>query len=240
MPSKEKDSNVSINELLEQFINGSVRKRKSLTNLLEQRSSELEDLGQTLLESFDPNGDDWAAGWILQIINRHNPESLKNILPLGKSVWFSSPSDAEIDYSPLQTSLIAEEFEEADRFTSAKLRELAGNEAVSRGYVYFSEVEFIPKTDLSTIDRLWVAFSQGKFGFTSQASLLKSLGGRYDRLWPRIGWKVDGVWTRYPTSFTWSLLAPEGHMPLINQLRGVRLMDAILNHPGIKDRNNPQ
>ena len=24
--------------------------------------------------------------------------------------------------------------------------------------------------------------------------------------------------------------APEGHMPLVNQLRGVRLMDALLQH----------
>ncbi|MDP6172384.1 MAG: GUN4 domain-containing protein, partial [Prochlorococcaceae cyanobacterium ETNP2_MAG_10] len=33
-----------------------------------------------------------------------------------------------------------------------------------------------------------------------------------------------------------SLLAPEGHMPLINQLRGVRLMDAVLNHPSLVAR----
>ncbi len=55
--------------------------------------------------------------------------------------------------------------------------------------------------------------------------------GRYDKLWPRIGWKKDGVWTRYPKSFNWSIDAPNGHMPLVNQLRGVRLMDSLLNHP---------
>ena len=53
------------------------------------------------------------------------------------------------------------------------------------------------------------------------------MNGRYDLLWPRIGWKREGIWTRYPGSFTWSLEAPEGHMPLVNQLRGVRLMDAL-------------
>ena len=60
-----------------------------------------------------------------------------------------------------------------------------------------------------------------------------TLDGRYVQLWPRIGWKTDGVWTRYPGAFTWSLDAPEGHMPLINQLRGVRLMDALLSHPDL-------
>jgi len=67
---------------------------------------------------------------------------------------------------------------------------------------------------------------------------LKSVGKRYDLLWPKIGWKNDGVWTRYPSSFCWSLNAPEGHMPLINQLRGVRLMDSILRHPSISNRHD--
>ena len=62
------------------------------------------------------------------------------------------------------------------------------------------------------------------------------MSGRFDQLWPRIGWKREGVWTRYPGSFTWSLEAPEGHMPLINQLRGVRLMDAVLKHPALMAR----
>ena len=62
--------------------------------------------------------------------------------------------------------------------------------------------------------------------------------GRYDKLWPRIGWKKDGVWTRYPKSFNWSIDAPNGHMPLVNQLRGVRLMDSLLNHPAFTAWNN--
>ena len=66
--------------------------------------------------------------------------------------------------------------------------------------------------------------------------LLRSLGNRWEQLWPRIGWKEAGTWTRYPKGFTWSLDAPEGHMPLVNQLRGVRLMDALLSHPGVQQR----
>ena len=65
---------------------------------------------------------------------------------------------------------------------------------------------------------------------------LKACQGRWEQLWPRLGWKSGGVWTRYPGSFQWSLSAPEGHMPLINQLRGVRLMDALLSHPALVAR----
>ena len=93
-------------------------------------------------------------------------------------------------------------------------------------------------TDLQTIDRLWTIYSNGKFGFSKQANILKSVGTKYELLWSKIGWKKDGYWTRYPDSFTWSLDAPEGHMPLINQLRGVRLMDSILRHPAISLRHN--
>ena len=131
----------------------------------------------------------------------------------------------------MQKSLLEERFEDADRITSSSLRKLAGPDAEKRGYVYFSEVKEIQDIDLVTLDRLWIAYSQGKFGFTVQAGLLRTLGGRYERLWPRIGWKIDGVWTRYPGAFNWSLDAPEGHMPLVNQLRGIRLMDAYLKHP---------
>ena len=69
-----------------------------------------------------------------------------------------------------------------------------------------------------------------------QGRLLRTCGGRWERLWPKLGWKEQGVWTRYPTAFTWSLAAPDGHMPLINQLRGVRLMDAVLSHPALQQR----
>ena len=93
-------------------------------------------------------------------------------------------------------------------------------------------------TDLQTIDRLWSVYSNGKFGFSNQAKILKSVEKNYELLWPKIGWKNDGYWTRYPNAFIWSLDAPEGHMPLINQLRGVRLMDSILRHPAISLRHN--
>ncbi|WP_269623123.1 GUN4 domain-containing protein [Prochlorococcus marinus] len=239
MPSETADSNIMpIEELLEKFSIGSLRQRRRFINPIEERSSELTKLGDTLLESFDKEGDNWSAGWILQVLQRHQKEFLSEILNKNSLGWFKAPSGKGIDYGPLQLSLLEERFEDADRITTSSLRELAGPNALERGYVYFSEVESIDGIDLTTLDRLWIAYSQGRFGFSAQARLLDSFDGRYEMLWPRIGWKTDGVWTRYPKSFNWSLEAPEGHMPLVNQLRGVRLMDAYLNHPAIKSRCN--
>ncbi|WP_269610099.1 GUN4 domain-containing protein [Prochlorococcus marinus] len=231
-PNKE-----SIKEYLESFNMASERKRIGSLTGLEERVDDLLSLGSSLMSGFDPGIYDWPSGFILQLIHKNDDSFIKNNLNCDDLCWFKAPSEVGFDYSPLQRYLLNENYEDADRFTSAKLRELAGAKAVKRGYVYFSEVEKIPSIDLSTLDNLWIVYSRGKFGFTVQAKILDSVGGRYDKLWPRIGWKKDGIWTRYPKAFNWSIEAPNGHMPLVNQLRGVRLMDALLNHQALTTKS---
>ena len=228
-------SDLSVDKLLEKFSSGSSRQKRSLIPAVEKAADQLAAMGEAALASFDREGDEWAAGWILQTLHRHQPLALNPLLDASGG-WFATGSESDLDYSPLQQALLEEQFEEADRLTSAFLRQLAGEQAERRGYVYFSEVLSIGGLDLVTMDRLWIAYSQGRFGFTVQARLLATFNGRYDKLWPRIGWKKEGVWTRYPNAFDWSLKAPEGHMPLVNQLRGIRLIDALLNHPSLVAR----
>jgi hypothetical protein len=230
-------SSVASDQLLERFLSGSPRQRRSLLPLLEARASELIPLIPSCLDRLDATGEDWAAGTLLQLLHRHGGEPARAALaeryPEG---WLVTPSAAGLDYGPLQGRLVEQAFEEADRLTSAHLRELAGPAAERRGYVYYSEVAGIAGVDLENLDRLWLVYSRGRFGFSVQGRLLRACAGRWEQLWPRLGWKCDGVWTRYPGSFTWSLEAPEGHMPLVNQLRGVRLMDALLRHPALASR----
>tara|TARA_Y100001968_G_scaffold254712_1_gene240689 strand:+ start:414 stop:1130 length:717 start_codon:yes stop_codon:yes gene_type:complete len=223
----------NIEDFLKSFKMASERKRFGLINVLEERVDEILALGSSLMTGFDNDHCDWSPGFILQLIHKTDENFIKNKLNCNDLSWFTAPSEVGFDYSPLQQYLLNESYEDADRFTSSKLRELAGEKAVKRGYVYFSEVESIPGIDLSTLDKLWIVYSRGKFGFTVQAKILDSVGGRYDKLWPRIGWKKDGIWTRYPKAFNWSIEAPSGHMPLVNQLRGVRLMDSLLNHQAL-------
>jgi hypothetical protein len=231
-------TSLSVEMLIERFAAGNPRQRRPLIKTIESRVDDLVMLDASELLPFDPKGDDWAPGWILQVIQRHRPAALSELLKGSTAGWLSVESAMGLDFVALQRDLLNQDFEAADRLTSCMLRELAGDAAVQRGYVYFSEVPAMQGVDLVSIDRLWTVYSQGRFGFTSQARLLTTLDGRFDQLWPRIGWKRDGVWTRYPRSFTWSLEAPEGHMPLINQLRGVRLMDAVLKHPALMARRS--
>lgn len=140
-------------------------------------------------------------------------------------------SDLGIDYLPLQNLLAEQSFEHADRVTLQKLCELAGPAAVKRKWPYFSEVDQFPITDLQTINHLWLVHSEGKFGYSVQRQLWLSVGRNWDTLWPKINWRSQRNWTRYPDGFTWDLSAPKGHLPLSNQLRGVQTMNALLNHP---------
>lgn len=140
-------------------------------------------------------------------------------------------SEVGVDYLPLQQQLALADFLAADRLTLEKLCELAGPAAVQRKWLYFSEVENFPITDLQTLNNLWFIHSQGKFGFSVQRELWLSLGKNWEKLWPKIGWKSDNNWTRYPNEFIWNLSAPRGHLPLSNQLRGVRVFASLLSHP---------
>jgi hypothetical protein len=224
-------------QLLERFLGGSSRQRRSLLPQLEERRGELLPLLPAALDRLDATGEDWAAGTLIHWLISGEDASLRQaFLDRHPDGWLAVGSAAAIDHAPLQRHLMGQDFEEADRLTSEILRQLAGPDAVKRGYVFYSEVAGMPSVDLESLDRLWLVYSQGRFGFSVQGRLLRACGGQWERLWPRLGWKQDGRWTRYPGSFTWSLAAPDGHMPLVNQLRGVRLMDALLQHPALASR----
>jgi len=143
-------------------------------------------------------------------------------------------SELSIDYSFLQRLLAAQDFQAADAVTLQKLCELAGPQAVQRKWLYFTQVENFPKTDLQTINNLWLIHSENSFGFSIQREMWLAMDKNWEKFWPKIGWKNGNNWTRYPDGFTWSLSAPRGHLPLSNQLRGVRVMASLLSHPAWK------
>jgi hypothetical protein len=201
--------------------------------------SELEALGdagsQVLMEFLGDRSADaitFVDGRAYQILHRLGIDEittfLKTTFPDG---LVPMPSDRAIDYRPLQALLVQQHFEEADRLTLQKMCELAGDTAKNRKWLYFSEVNQFPVTDLQTIDRLWHVYSEGKFGFAVQRKIWLTAGRDWDVFWPKIGWRKGTAWTRYPSEFIWDLTAPRGHLPLSNQLRGVRVIEALMNHP---------
>ena len=101
MPSEKSHSTEStIEELLEQFSNGSSRKRRGLIKALEDRADELSSMGSSALALFDPEGDDWAAGWILQVLKRHKSEDLLKLFSSDFDGGYKTHSLVGIDYGP--------------------------------------------------------------------------------------------------------------------------------------------
>lgn len=174
-----------------------------------------------------------AHGSAYQILYSRASDVAKDLIAEFPAGLVCPQSDKNVDYSDLQMLLVCKEYEQADKLTHQKLCELAGESAVARKWVYFTEVSQIPVIDLQAIDVMWSLYSENKFGWSKQKALWTRLGKDWERLWIQLLWKsADGVWTRYPNEFVWDVAAaPTAHLPLSNQLRGVRTMSSLLSHP---------
>ncbi len=221
-----------IDSLRLKFIGGSEKVQQQLiSQLADLGEVGLEVLMEFLLKRRD-NQINWLDGKVYQVL--YNSASLKAIeflqtnFPKG---LVPLKSDTATDYRELQTLLVKQDFEAADRLTVQKMCEVAGDMALQRKWLYFTDIENFPVTDLQTINNLWLIYSEGKFGFSVQKDIWLGCGKNWDNLWTKIGWKSGNNWTRYPGSFTWSLEAPKGHLPLSNQLRGVRVISSLFSHP---------
>ncbi|KAF6264291.1 hypothetical protein COO60DRAFT_1634466 [Scenedesmus sp. NREL 46B-D3] len=138
-----------------------------------------------------------------------------------------------LDYSALRDYLAAGDVRKADDETRALLIKMAGQGAVQRGWVYFTEVPTIPSADLQTVDQLWRAASNNRFGYSVQKEMWVQAGKRWPKFFKTIDWTQgdNNVYRKWPAEFKYEYEAPKGHMPLTNALRGTQLFQAIMEHP---------
>lgn len=143
---------------------------------------------------------------------------------------------AGMDYTALRDFLIAGDFRNAEDETRALLIKLAGEGAVKRNWVYFTEVKDIAVEDFQTIDNLWKAASNGKFGYSVQKEIWVQNSKRWGKFFKQIDWTVgeNNNYRKWPMEFIYSMDAPRGHLPLTNALRGTQLFQAILEHPAFE------
>ena len=148
MTNKEQDNNSNVTlDLVNKFVESNQRKRINLLNQIESEVDNIFKIGPKLFQIFDRDGDDWAAGWLLQVLKKYKPDFFENSK---FNNWFNTYSDIDINYEEMQLMLVEQNFEEADRLTSSYLRKLAGKLAENRGYVFYSEVKNMPGKDLQT------------------------------------------------------------------------------------------
>ncbi|MBD2204905.1 MULTISPECIES: caspase, EACC1-associated type [unclassified Calothrix] len=137
-------------------------------------------------------------------------------------------SETSVDYTKLRDLLAAGNWKDADTETYKVMIQALDKQEGD----YFKSEELLnfPCTDLRTIDRLWVKYSNGKFGFSVQREIYLSVGGKADseyhqEAWEkygdRVGWKIKSTWIEY-RQVTFNTTAPDGHLPYWRRRRGRR------------------
>jgi hypothetical protein len=128
-------------------------------------------------------------------------------------------SEKGIEYTRLRDLLAAKNWKEADEETYLLMIQAVGKK--NGDYFTSDELLNFPCTDLRTIDRLWVKYSNGHFGFSVQKEIYLSVGGKadgkyYEKAWEkfgdRVGWRVESSWISY-SKVTYDTSSPKGHLP---------------------------
>ncbi|MCL2932824.1 MAG: GUN4 domain-containing protein [Trichodesmium sp. MAG_R03] len=122
-----------------------------------------------------------------------------------------------VDYRKLRDLLAAGNWKEADKETGRVILKVAHRE--SEGYLRYSDAKNFSCQDLGTIDKLWVKYSNTKFGFSVQKQIYQSFGGtkEYDyKVWrkfgDKVGWRQGRRWLEYG-ELTFSHQHYRGHLP---------------------------
>jgi hypothetical protein len=122
-------------------------------------------------------------------------------------------SDVGMNYSKLRDFLKAGKWKEADEETLRVMLAVAKREKEGLGV---EDIDNFPCADLRTIDKLWVKYSDGRFGFSVQKRIYQGLGGTreyngeiWDKFGDKVGWRKGGYWLYYK-DITFDKKAPEG------------------------------
>ena len=123
-----------------------------------------------------------------------------------------------VDYRKLRDLLKAKKWQEADAETKRVILKAASRE--SEGWLRVEDAKNFSCQDLGTIDKLWVKYSNGKFGFSVQKQIYLSLGGTkeynrdvFEKFGDKVGWRKGGQWLSY-SELTFDDKHYVGHLPL--------------------------
>lgn len=138
-------------------------------------------------------------------------KSIEQIIPS-----FATPliddlySDVGVDYQKLQKLLATGKWAAADMETWVVL--CAALKKENKTYLFQDDIENLPGLDLNTIDKLWVKYSHGKFGFSVQKEIYENVDRDYGKFCSQVGWLTYNLHDR-PQGFQYKLSSPKGHLP---------------------------
>ena len=132
---------------------------------------------------------------------------------------------AKANYTKLEQLLAAGKWKEADEETYNKMLEVGGKEQLSRQrgeLIVMKDFRNFSCPDLRAMDRLWVKYSNGRFGFSVKKRIYQNLGGTKEfngqvflAYYEPIGWKQKGEKGELLlySQLTFNSNAPSGHLP---------------------------
>jgi hypothetical protein len=138
--------------------------------------------------------------------------------PIAVSPQVATPTSSQ--YPVLERLLISHAWREANRKTFNLMRDARHRE----NGLTKSAINQFPCQNLRDIDRLWMRYSQGAFGFSVQRKILDPTGSKllgldqqnaisaYHSFALQVGWRDSTGWKTLP-DFT--VNAPKGHLPRI-------------------------
>ena len=137
-----------------------------------------------------------------------------------------------VDYRKLRDLLKAKKWKEADEETRVKILKVANRE--SEGWLRVEDAKNFSCQDLGTIDKLWVKYSNGKFGFSVQKQIYQGMGGSkeynsddYKKFADKVGWRKGGLWLNY-SELIFSEKHYKGHPPHLRLLGGESVLGGLL------------
>lgn len=144
-----------------------------------------------------------------------------------------------LHYSRLRNFLMVQDWEAADWETRSALSRAAGCDSPEAFKPNF--IAAVPSRDFLMINRLWMRYSRGRFGFSVQKVVWEQC---YNTFWEkteiwrvfanRVGWRStplmgEGRWKRYG-EITFGTHAPVGHLPFLGDNFGIFTVEAFANH----------
>ncbi|MGB3239117.1 MAG: GUN4 domain-containing protein [Geitlerinemataceae cyanobacterium] len=181
---------------------------------LSQRQDKLKRYEEVLTKAMRQRGGDLREGdW-------HKLKRFQEVLELRDEdvepiVALKSAKGA--DYSRLRDLLAAKKWKDADEETARVMLQVANRK--EEGWLNVESINNFPSEDLRTIDRLWIRYSNNRFGFSVQKEVWEEVGGRVDSdtekmIGDLVGWRKAGEWVNY-SDLNFSLDAPRGHLPVV-------------------------
>lgn len=166
----------------------------------------------------------WLGGltwvvWVNSLLSHRDLETIKQTTDSRlKFVQDDLKSEQRISYTRLRDLLKDGKWRDADKETYEVMLQAVGRK--SGEYIGSKELWNFPCTDLRTIDRLWVKYSQGKYGFSVQKKIYVECGAKLDGQYPG-----DKIWDEFRERVGWRdrnlkanpSFSPSGELPSAGQ-----------------------